>query len=81
MNVRGDLIKSKVFPAKYSNTCWSLIETDDGVKVGAQYSPADGKIAANSTFISQTKEEDALRKANYEESVGWYTGIVTDIFG
>ena len=81
MNVRGDLIKSKVFPAKYSNTCWSLIETDDGVKVGAQYAPADGKIAANSTFISQTKEEDALRKANYEESVGWYTGIVTDIFG
>jgi sulfide dehydrogenase [flavocytochrome c] flavoprotein subunit len=27
MNIRGDLIGSKVFPAKYANTCWSLIET------------------------------------------------------
>ncbi|MFV0368836.1 MAG: FCSD flavin-binding domain-containing protein [Hyphomicrobiaceae bacterium] len=81
MNVRGDLVKSKVFPAKYSNTCWSLIETDDGIKVGAQYSPADGKIAANSTFISQTQEDAALRKATYEESIGWYSGIVADIFG
>ena len=81
MNVRGDLLKSKVFPAKYSNTCWSLIETDDGVKVGAQYAPAEGKIAATTTFISQTGEDAALRKATYEESVGWYAGITADMFG
>ena len=81
MNVRGDLIGSKVFPAKYANTCWSLIETDDGVKVGAQYAPAEGKIAATSTFISQTGEDAALRKSNYEESVGWYSGITADMFG
>ena len=53
MNIRGDLTGSKVFPAKYSNTCWSLIETDDGVKVGAQYAPQDGKIASTSSFISE----------------------------
>jgi sulfide dehydrogenase [flavocytochrome c] flavoprotein subunit len=81
MNVRGDLISSKVFPAKYSNTCWSLIETDDGVKVGAQYAPQDGKIASTSSFISQTGEESAVRKATYEESVGWYAGITADMFG
>jgi hypothetical protein len=39
MNIRGDLVGSKVFPAKYANTCWSLIETDDAMKVGAQYAP------------------------------------------
>jgi NADPH-dependent 2,4-dienoyl-CoA reductase/sulfur reductase-like enzyme len=81
MNVRGDLVSSKVFPAKYSNTCWSLIETDDGVKVGAQYAPQEGKIASTSKFISQTGEAADVRKATYEESLGWYAGITKDMFG
>lgn len=81
MNVRADLVSSKVFPAKYSNTCWSLIATDDGVKVGAQYAPQEGKIASTSTFISQSGEDAATRKATYEESLGWYAGISADIFG
>lgn len=81
MNIRGDLIGSKVFPAKFANTCWSLIESDDSVKVGAQYAPGDGKIASTQSFISQSGEEDALRKANFEESVGWYAGITADMFG
>jgi sulfide dehydrogenase [flavocytochrome c] flavoprotein subunit len=81
MNIRGDLTGSKVFPAKYSNTCWSLIETDDGVKVGAQYAPQDGKIASTHSFISQTEEDAATRKATYEESIGWYAGITADMFG
>ncbi|MCC0036297.1 MAG: FAD-dependent oxidoreductase [Hoeflea sp.] len=81
MNVRADLVGSKVFPAKFANTCWSLIETDDSIKVGAQYAPGDGKIASTQGFISQMNEEDALRKANFEESVGWYAGITADMFG
>jgi len=81
MSVRGDLLDSKVFPAKYSNTCWSLIATDDGVKVGAQYAVEEGKIAATSKFISETGEDGELRKATYEESIGWYDGITKDIFG
>jgi len=40
--VRGALTGSKVFPAKFSNTCWSLIDTNDGVKVGATYSDMFG---------------------------------------
>jgi sulfide dehydrogenase [flavocytochrome c] flavoprotein chain len=71
MNVRSDLQGSKVFPVKYANTCWSLIETDDGVKVGAQYEPKDGKIAAVSNFVSQTAEKSEVRKATYEEPIGW----------
>jgi NADPH-dependent 2,4-dienoyl-CoA reductase/sulfur reductase-like enzyme len=80
MTVRADLTGSKAFPARYSNTCWSLIETDDGVKVGAQYEPKDGSIAAVESFISKTGEDAALRKATYEESIGWYDGIVADMF-
>lgn len=31
--VHGALTRSKVFPVKYTNTCWSLISANDGVKV------------------------------------------------
>ena len=81
MVIRSELTNSKVFPAKYSNTCWSLIETNDGVKVGAQYEPQEGKIAATANFISQTGEDEGVRKATYEESEGWYKGITADMFG
>ena len=80
LNVRADLTGSKVFPAKYSNTCWSLIETEDGIKVGAQYEPKEGKITSVEAFVSKTGEDAALRKATYEESIGWYSGIVADMF-
>ncbi|MCV2888550.1 NAD(P)/FAD-dependent oxidoreductase [Ruegeria aquimaris] len=81
MAVRGALTGSKVFPAKYSNTCWSLIATDDGVKVGAAYEATDEKIASVSSFVSQTGEDAAMRQQTYEESIGWYAGITADIFG
>ena len=47
MMIRGELAKARTFPARYTNTCWSLIETDDTVKVGGRYEPKDGKIAAS----------------------------------
>lgn len=79
--VRGALTGSKVFPARFSNTCWSLIDTDDGVKVGATYEATPEKIAKVDGFISQTGEDSALRKTTYEESEGWYAGITADMFG
>ncbi|MET1412106.1 NAD(P)/FAD-dependent oxidoreductase [Roseibium sp. HPY-6] len=79
--VRGALTGSKVFPAKFSNTCWSLIAPDDGVKVGATYEATPEKIAKVDGFISKTGESADLRKATYEESEGWYTGITTDMLG
>lgn len=81
MSIRAELTGSKAFPPKYANTCWSLIETDDGIKIGAQYEPKDGKITSVSNFLSKPDEDAATRKAAYEESVGWYSGITADIFG
>mgnify|MGYP001037528419 CR=1 FL=1 len=81
MAIRGALTGSKVFPAKFSNTCWSLLETNDGVKVGATYEATDEKIAKVDGFISKTGENAALRQATFEESVGWYAGITADMFG
>ncbi len=79
--VRGALTGSKVFPARYSNTCWSLISAENGVKVGASYEATDEKIKSTGGFISKTGESAELRKATYAESEGWYTGITADMFG
>ncbi|MEJ6478324.1 MAG: NAD(P)/FAD-dependent oxidoreductase [Octadecabacter sp.] len=79
--VRGALTGSTVFPARFANTCWSLIDTNDGVKVGATYEATDEKIAKVDGFISQTGESAQVRQATFEESVGWYDGIAADMFG
>ncbi|MBU2993140.1 NAD(P)/FAD-dependent oxidoreductase [Octadecabacter sp. 1_MG-2023] len=79
--VRGALTGSTVFPARFANTCWSLIDTNDGVKVGATYEATEEKIAKVDGFISETGESADVRQATYEESVGWYDGITADMFG
>ncbi len=78
--MRGALTGSKVFPAKFTNTCWSLIAPEDGVKVGATYEATNEKIAKVDGFVSQTGEDAMTRRATYEESVGWYAGITADMF-
>lgn len=80
MAIRGELANARTFPARYTNTCWSLIETDDTVKVGGRYEAKDGKIAAVETFVSKTGETPELRKQTQEENMGWYAGIIADIF-
>ncbi len=81
MAIRSELTGSQLFPAKFTNTCWSLIDTDDGVKVGASYEANDEKIASVGSFVSQPGEDAEMRKQNYEESLGWYAGITADMFG
>jgi sulfide dehydrogenase [flavocytochrome c] flavoprotein chain len=81
MIIGGELAKARTYQARYSNTCWSLIETDDDVKVGGTYEPGEGKLKAVTTFVSQKGEGADVRKANYKESVDWYASIVGDVFG
>ena len=78
--IRAALTGSKLFPARFSNTCWSLVATNDGIKVGASYKATEEKIAKVSGFVSKTGEDAALRKKTYEESIGWYNGITADMF-
>ena len=81
MAVRAELTGSRLFPAKFANTCWSLIDSEDGVKVGAAYEATEEKIAKTSGFISKVGEDAGLRKQTFEESLGWYDGITADTFG
>ncbi|NNF77727.1 MAG: FAD-dependent oxidoreductase [Rhizobiales bacterium] len=77
----ADLTGSKKFPAKFRNTCWSLVATNDGVKVGADYKGGDAKIEVTSKFISKTGEAADLRAQTAEEANGWYAGMTKDMFG
>jgi NADH dehydrogenase FAD-containing subunit len=80
MSVRGELTGSRTFPARYANTCWSVIEKDDTVKVGGRYEPKDGVIAEVEGFVSKPGEDAGIRAQTAEENMGWYAGIVADIF-
>jgi len=79
-HIRGELTGSRVYEARYANTCWSLIGTNDGVKVGANYKAGSEKIDVTDKFISQGDESADVRQATYEESIGWYNGITSDMF-
>jgi NADPH-dependent 2,4-dienoyl-CoA reductase/sulfur reductase-like enzyme len=78
--IRGELTGSRVYPARFANTCWSLVATNDGIKVGANYKAGSEKIDVIDKFVSQGNDSDAVRKTTYEESIGWYDGITSDMF-
>jgi NADPH-dependent 2,4-dienoyl-CoA reductase/sulfur reductase-like enzyme len=78
--IRGELTGSRIFEPKFANTCWSLIDNDNGVKVGASYKAGAEAIEVVDKFISATGEDAELRKTTYEESEGWYKGITSDMF-
>jgi sulfide dehydrogenase [flavocytochrome c] flavoprotein chain len=79
-DIMADLAKKDKFPARYRNTCWSLVAPDNSVKIGANYSAKEGKLAPAESFVSQKGEADDLRKTNYQESVGWYESITDEMF-
>ena len=79
--IRADLTDSSLNPARFSNTCWSMISPDNSVKVGATYQAGAKSIEAKSKFISQTEEDSATRKQNFNDSVEWYGSFAADLFG
>ena len=80
MSIRNELADGRIFPARFANTCWSLIETDDTVKVGARYEPTEEKISQIEGFVSKPDDTPEVRAQNYQESLGWYASITADIF-
>jgi len=79
-DILAALANKEKFEPRYRNTCWSLIAPDDNVKVGANYTPKDGKLEATGSFVSQPGEPADVRKQNYQESVAWYANITTEMF-
>lgn len=79
--IRGELADARPVTARYAATCWSLLETDDSVKIGGTYEPRGGRIRQITSVLSQTGETAGSRKANYQDSLAWYDGVVAGMFG
>jgi sulfide dehydrogenase [flavocytochrome c] flavoprotein chain len=79
-DILAALAKKQKFPSAFRNTCWSMLAPDDSVKIGAGYAPKGQKLDPVGPFVSKPGEDAALRKTTYQESVDWYSSIVTDIF-
>ena len=71
----------QAFKPRFRNTCWSLITTDDSIKVGANYEATEEKIAKIEGFVSQADESDEVRAQTAAEARAWYDAITADIFG
>jgi NADH dehydrogenase FAD-containing subunit len=79
--IRGELADARPAEVRYAATCWSLIETDDGVKIGGTYEPGGDRIRQVTSVLSQPGEAAEVRKTNYRDSLAWYDGMVADMFG
>jgi NADPH-dependent 2,4-dienoyl-CoA reductase/sulfur reductase-like enzyme len=76
----ADLAGKERFPPRYRNTCWSMLAPEDSAKIGANYTPKDGRLDSSGGFVSQPGEDAAVRKQNYAESVAWYASITSEMF-
>lgn len=79
--IAAELLGATPANATYRNRCWSLIESDDSVVVGGRYRPTAEKIAEVESDISGLADSAAVRRANYEDSAGWYAGLTVELFG
>lgn len=84
-HLASSLAGKETFPARVRNTCWSLLASNDSAKVGANYvvGVSNGRkmLMPTDAFVSQPGEEASERRENFDESVGWYSGMTTDMFG
>jgi hypothetical protein len=80
------LVNKEIFPSRVRNTCWSLLAPNDSAKIGANYvvgTASNGRkmLVATDAFVSRPDDESSERRENYEESLGWYSGMAMDMFG
>lgn len=80
-HIGSELGGGPAFPARFRNTCWSMVAPNDAVKVGASYAAGAEKVEVTDKFISATGEDSGLREQTYNEAIGWYEGITSDMFG
>jgi sulfide dehydrogenase [flavocytochrome c] flavoprotein chain len=79
-DILADLTGKERSPARFRNTCWSLLAPEDCVKIGADYVPRDGRLDPSEPFVSQPGEAADVRKQNVQDGLSWYAAITTDMF-
>lgn len=71
-------------PARYVNTCWSMLGPGNSAKIGATYAPGtkDGQpgLIASDPYVSKTGETDSVRRQNHQEGAAWYDSLTKQIY-
>jgi NADPH-dependent 2,4-dienoyl-CoA reductase/sulfur reductase-like enzyme len=84
-DIIADLSDKPRPPGKYRNTCWSMVASDNSVKVGGDYIPAEkngkGFLQGQDEFISKPDDSPAVRSQNHQDSLDWYDSVAEDLFG
>lgn len=83
--IAAELESRRPDPARYRNTCWSIVAPDDAIKIGADYAagPLPGGInglVPTNAFVSKPGETTQERKATYDEAFAWYPTLIGQIF-
>ncbi len=83
-DILADVAGKTRSPARYHNTCWSMVGPDNSAKIGATYIPVtkDGKsgLIASESFVSKTGETAVLRRQNHLEGAAWYDSLTKQIY-
>ena len=82
--ILADVAAKERFPARYRNTCWSMVGPDNSVKIGANFAPGekDGKpvLVPSGQFVSAAAETAGVRRQTFQESAAWYDAITKEAF-
>lgn len=78
--IRTELLQEAQVEAEYRNTCWSLIDSGDSVKIGGVYKPTPQKIQQATTFISKLDDSPDTRGLNFVDSAAWYSTLTAELY-
>ena len=78
--VAAQLTGKRMFPPRYREASWSLLDTNNAVKSGASYTAGKEVVEENTSFLSDVKEDKGVRAKNYKEALNWYREITNDMF-
>ncbi|WP_244922247.1 FCSD flavin-binding domain-containing protein [Oceanibaculum indicum] len=51
------------------------------MKQTGRFQPGPDRIEQTASDISSLNDDAATRRANYEDSAGWYAGLTQELFG
>ena len=83
-HILAEMAGKPASPARYVNTCWSMLGPDNSAKIGATYTPGEkgGKpyLIASDPFVSKPGETAQVRHETFEESAAWYRSLTAEIY-
>jgi len=79
-HLAAELAGKKQFPARFRNTQWSLVATNNAIKMGASYVVGKEGVVQASNFESEAREPETVRQRNFDESLAWYETMTREMF-